>query len=758
MDFIQTFNESYEKLANKSIVNILWKEILQEERTEDHLDELIEYSFHYPVDTDAYLERLLEKFDILHKQELRSIDGHLKAYIITFLYYCTMKDNSRVSVHTTLLASSLYIKLVSIPGVGKIFDEPNMLKGQLILLVKIAKERNIDVARKRYIVKLFKKYALKKKPDIAILQGIANTFVLAGLMVSTEVVNNFESVKGFTKYCLHCLRRLIEAEENDQNIKGLFESVFRCFRRSVIEPIPNKPAAISVIIAFVRDVLQNEMDVHKFQSVLDGFCLVWGREDFDHYEEAVVMMNFLKAEYYKELLRRMVLYTQSKNHKNYSINVFNLFYGMIKNFPNFPLDKVDVFSTCVFRNIIFHFVDSDKHMADRAINVVTNICELKDNPLVNHLLSPAQGISRFISTEVLLCSFVEVADQRWGASPRNQNLLMILSKVLPLSNVHEELVQQVLGVVCKDCTPHSLKPALPRLHELFCIMSLKQQIGVAEAVLRIIFKMAMHPDATSAEYCEHLFHCLLNPSVIDGITYSSRFYYNLLLNSDFEFEPLFIKCQRKIRPHHVKNTINQLDYNEPASALLLCCLLNYCKYEDITALLRFYIDNFAQISVRQIAGHLAVAFQQILTNHTLAEEDVPQLDVLQSLIMEALFEHNFPVNSIKPSYLLFQNIRNLLRIDTQHYTLDQLMFITSNRAFNRINNPQFGDPGSIMYLAELCLLLNKLPTENVLTILESFMNDSFKVEGKCCFAIHLLKLVFCGSRPSSWEKFLRGVI
>nr|CAI5823062.1 unnamed protein product [Callosobruchus analis] len=125
-----------------------------------------------------------------------------------------------------------------------------------------------------------------------------------------------------------------------------------------------------------------------------------------------------------------------------------------------------------------------------------------------------------------------------------------------------------------------------------------------------------------------------------------------------------------------------------------------------------------------------LAFNTILRNHTLTEEDVPQLDVLQSLIMEAMFEHNFLVSSLKPAYLLFRKIRDILRIDTQEQTLDQFMSSTSQQAFNRLLNPESGDPSSVMYLNELCLLLKRLPTENVLTLLESYMDDPVRIEGE----------------------------
>lgn len=125
-----------------------------------------------------------------------------------------------------------------------------------------------------------------------------------------------------------------------------------------------------------------------------------------------------------------------------------------------------------------------------------------------------------------------------------------------------------MQLITKDCTPFSLKPSLPILHELFCVMALKEETEIAKAVLKILFRNAMHQDATSVEYCgvrirrfkiskkiyiffvfvfQHIFKSMLYPSVIDNISYAPKYYYNIFLTSDFEYEALFIKCQKKIR-------------------------------------------------------------------------------------------------------------------------------------------------------------------------------------------------------------------
>ncbi|KAJ8942495.1 hypothetical protein NQ318_017792 [Aromia moschata] len=41
--------------------------------------------------------------------------------------------------------------------------------------------------------------------------------------------------------------------------------------------------------------------------------------------------------------------------------------------------------------------------------------------------------------------------------------------------------------------------------------------------------------------------------------------------------------------------IKNLDYREPGSAVLICCLLDYCHYTEINDLATYIIDNFADV-------------------------------------------------------------------------------------------------------------------------------------------------------------------
>lgn len=63
--------------------------MIELKRSEEHLDQLIECSSQYLVDSD--LEELIQQFDEADSEDPRNIDGRLKAYSIKFLHYCTSR-------------------------------------------------------------------------------------------------------------------------------------------------------------------------------------------------------------------------------------------------------------------------------------------------------------------------------------------------------------------------------------------------------------------------------------------------------------------------------------------------------------------------------------------------------------------------------------------------------------------------------------------------------------------------------------------
>lgn len=740
MDFLSTLRVHYDKLNSVHAINILWREMIELKRPEENLDQLIEYSFHYPVDSDSYLEDLLQKFDAVVNEDLRNIDGRLKAYLITFLYYCTSRIRTSIPAKTAILASTLYIKLISLPNIGKFFFEKNMMLQQLSVLLDDAfYESSVSELSRLNILKLLKEYCIKEKLEVSILRTILCALTGVTMIGCKEVVQEIKDVPPVPLFCMNFIKDIVLREEEDNNIKYMMQVLFICLGDEQQYQISAK----SAIKIFIRDVLQEELDQSKFQFILESFCTCWGKTHFKHYEDAVVFMNALRVTYYKELLRKIVFHTQSKNQKKtFLLNVMHILRNMANNLPTFNLDKISVLYSCALRNIVFYFLEKDETLVNTAIETIENICLMKNNPLVNQIFSHISSNGKFVNMEIetLLLAINKITDDKLGVSRRNQSLFIIVARFLSSSRgVNSDLVRKTLNAICKNFTPFSLRPSLPILHELYCVLALKEEIESAQTVLKILFKSAMHQDAASVKFAEHIFHSMLKPSVIDKITYDPKYYYNIFLTSDFDYELLFSKCQRLIQPMQIEDVIKNFDYDEPGAAVLLCCLLNYCEYEESAVFAEYFIKHFSEIAIRSTMGPLSIAFRKIIINRTITVDDAPQLDILHRYILKGLYEQTYQVPCIKPAFDLMQQIRKLLEIDEDDQFLNELIFCTSERAFRRMHRREIGDLSVFMYLNELCILTRKPPTENVISYLQLCMNNPIKLQDLKTFMpdIHL---------------------
>ncbi|KAJ8986263.1 hypothetical protein NQ317_009972 [Molorchus minor] len=429
MAFIQTVQLNYDKLQNKETVNILWKEIIKDEICESHLDQIIEYSFHYPVDTEAYLEELLLQFDALNKENLRTIDGHLKACI----YF--IKDNTLTN------------------------------------------------PAKMFFLKLLKTYCIQEYLEPYLLRGTVNTFVASLMFSCPEMHENIKTVGHLPMCCMNSLREIIVSEEEGDRLKCILESLFKGLRKCVAGTIPDRKAAVNITILFIRDVIHDDINDNNFPYLLEAFATLWGYDDFDYYEDAVKIMNLFKVQFYKEIIRKMVLLTQSKNYKRYLTNISQLLYELAKNPPPYDLRKIEVLYYCAIRNVMYQFVNKDRDIADTAVLLFKRLCLLQDNPLLTSIFNQFECTGKFIniSAEALLLSLIRIVDEKWGASPRNQNLLIIFSKFLSYTrNINIDLVQNSLKGICYDASPSALKPSLIILHEVFCIMAVKGEVPVGK--------------------------------------------------------------------------------------------------------------------------------------------------------------------------------------------------------------------------------------------------------------------------------------
>lgn len=53
----------------------------------------------------------------------------------------------------------------------------------------------------------------------------------------------------------------------------------------------HKMAGRSTLKVFIRDVLQENIDEDQFQYILDAFCTVWGREQFNGYQVCFIIVS-----------------------------------------------------------------------------------------------------------------------------------------------------------------------------------------------------------------------------------------------------------------------------------------------------------------------------------------------------------------------------------------------------------------------------------------------------------------------------------
>lgn len=130
------------------------------------------------------------------------------------------------------------------------------------------------------------------------------------------------------------------------------------------------------------------------------------------------------------------------------------------------------------------------------------------------------------------------------------------------------------------------------------------------------------------------------------------------------------------------------------------------------------------------AGYVCTALEKILKNRVVSDLSYPQLDAIQSSIMSGLFERNFPIQSIRPVFSLYKTIRRILRLSEDEQQLNELLGHTARKVLCRLHDRNLVDNNSVLYLNEICLLLNKIPNDAILLILQNCLDNPTRMSGK----------------------------
>lgn len=130
------------------------------------------------------------------------------------------------------------------------------------------------------------------------------------------------------------------------------------------------------------------------------------------------------------------------------------------------------------------------------------------------------------------------------------------------------------------------------------------------------------------------------------------------------------------------------------------------------------------------AGYVCTALERVLRNRVVSNITHPQLDIIQNAIMSGLFQQRFPVQSVKPVFSLYKAIRKILRLPEDVAELEELLCYTSRKVLRRLHDRNLDDNGSVLYLNEICLILNKIPNDALLLIFESCLDSPTRLPSK----------------------------
>uniref|UniRef100_A0AAR5P0Z3 Condensin complex subunit 1 C-terminal domain-containing protein n=1 Tax=Dendroctonus ponderosae TaxID=77166 RepID=A0AAR5P0Z3_DENPD len=729
MNFVETFRQYHSKLVDPSIVTKIWKEIIIGRRSLISVDSVIEYSFHYPVDTEFYLEELLDKFESAMKEDLRTIEGNLKAYIQTFIYYC-LGSADRIPIRTSLLSAELYLKILLLPSdIGKLYFEKNMFVMVLYLCTKCIRKQNIPTEQLTKVLELIYKYVSERSVSFLMIQGTANLY--ANVLKHRSIEGDIKKCDDpLAMVCLNCLKNLIVAKEHPREVKYIMESMLRCMRTDISKTISPGQRKIAICLSkkFIKNVMFVEIeDKNKMQYFLDALFALIGVSDFEYFEDCCDIINMLDEQLYKEFLRRLPNYLESKNHEKYYVNIMCLLYYMLSQpHPgNFP--KLNVLYSVCIKEMVIKLLHRKKSIQYRSIEILAKICLLRKNAVLDGVFEIINitGNLATIRVSSILRAFVRILDDQYAGNPvRSKQILHIVSKFLiSIDKVDADLSSQILFLVCKDGTPYSVKNVLPELHSLYLQLSEKLSCGARLAIMRIFFKMAMHADPSSSVFIEHLYNSMIYSSTIHGVVYGPEQYSNLLMSEEFDYELFLPKCRHLIKYDQVCHLISNFKCKEPGYCILLNSLLDYVKYKEYNILTDYIIDNFEDICCVDAAGHLLNGYRRIILNKGVYNvSGTPKFNIIHGLLWNSLFKQICGVTSIKASFDLIDTLNEILHLPNDEEQRVTLLTLISECAYRDLKQNDLM-AGSVMTLTEVCIALKRPPRNEILVIFGNVMDD-----------------------------------
>jgi hypothetical protein len=214
-------------------------------------------------------------------------------------------------------------------------------------------------------------------------------------------------------------------------------------------------------------------------------------------------MNSLNEHHYRtllDILHKMIL--SKTPHKN----IFKLSLAIICYPPRYvPIEKVKVTNEVLFKNILLNCISSKSDVSNFAVESLADIL-LSPDLEKEYIKQPIKVVlncdhEQNLNVPVLLRGLQSLMNKKWSSRSRNKNLFVVaVSIMLFAEEEYPETYREVLEILCEEASPFDLKPYLPLLSETYIKMTTKNYKFSAFQILKIIFKMSLHPMASSTEY------------------------------------------------------------------------------------------------------------------------------------------------------------------------------------------------------------------------------------------------------------------
>jgi hypothetical protein len=257
-------------------------------------------------------------------------------------------------------------------------------------------------------------------------------------------------------------------------------------------------------------------------------------------------MNSLNEHHYRtllDILHKMIL--SKTPHKN----IFKLSLAIICYPPRYvPIEKVKVTNEVLFKNILLNCISSKSDVSNFAVESLADIL-LSPDLEKEYIKQPIKVVlncdhEQNLNVPVLLRGLQSLMNKKWSSRSRNKNLFVVaVSIMLFAEEEYPETYREVLEILCEEASPFDLKPYLPLLSETYIKMTTKNYKFSAFQILKIIFKMSLHPMASSTEYVKYLYTSMVYPNVCKGVMTKSEIFIDLIISDDFNYVEFFQKCQ-----------------------------------------------------------------------------------------------------------------------------------------------------------------------------------------------------------------------